>query len=365
MKVIFDHQIYLFQQYGGISRYFYELTSILTHELNVDVVNTICLSNNIYATPPLYSSAKFLPDYSFKGKARFMDTVNQISSLLKLNKKYDIFHPTYYDTYFLERIGKRPFVITFHDLTHEKLATRFEDLSRDKQLFQRRKLLLDRASKVISVSASTKNDIMDIYKVPSDKIEVVHLASSIWPGNQDMEIPYDNYILYVGNRQSYKNFILFIESISPLLQKDNALKVLCAGGGVFTLDEINLFNDFKIADQLIQISINDNLLSSLYKKALFFVFPSLYEGFGIPILEAFTCSCPVLLSDISPFREVASDAAIYFNPTEREDLLDKATQLLQDEYLRARLKTAGSNRGEEFTWFNTAKSHQEIYQSIL
>jgi len=365
MRILYDHQIYVEQEYGGISRYFYELGKELKTDLHVDVENTTCLSNNVYTTDPIYSSKKFFPNNKFKGKVRLLKIINELNSKVKLKGSYDIFHPTYYDTYFLKEIKNRPFVITFYDLIHEKFAHKFDDLTDDKQLFEKRKKLLDKASKIIAISNSTKNDIIEVYKVPETKIEVVYLASSINPGKRDNEIPYDNYILYVGNRRYYKNFKLFIEAIAPLLIKEKGIKVICAGGPKFDLSEMNFFIELKIANQLLQLSINDHLLSTLYKKALFFVFPSVYEGFGIPVLEAFSCSCATLLSATSSLPEVGGDAALYFDPYDKDDILDKVTLLLYDSDLRDKLKKNGVKRLKLFSWLQTAKDHYGIYKSVL
>jgi glycosyltransferase involved in cell wall biosynthesis len=365
MTILFDHQIYIEQEYGGISRYFYELSKGLKIDLKVDVKNTICLSNNIYTTDPIYTSIKFFPNNSFKGKARSLKIVNELNSKCRLKGNFDVFHPTYYDAYFFNNIKNRPFVVTFHDLTHEKLLHKFKILNTDKTLFDRRRLLLEKSAKIIAVSHCTKNDIVDTYKVDPSKIEVVYLANSIDSNNHEIIVPYKNYILYVGMRGFYKNFKLFVAAITPLLLKEKNLKVLCAGGGRFTKEEMVFFKSLRIIDQLIQVDINDQLLATLYKNALFFVFPSLYEGFGIPVLESFSCSCPALLSNTGSLPEIGGGSALYFNPTDKKDILDKVSLLLYDQNLRDKLKVAGLKREQEFSWTETTKGHYKVYKSLL
>src|ERR1700761_9822305 len=136
MKLLYDHQIYSFQNYGGISRYFYELSKGLKLDLKVDVANSVLLSSNVYTTDPLYQSQNILPNVSFKGKGWIFKNVNQLNSLLLINKQnFDIFHPTYFDTYFFNILKNKPFVITFYDLINEQLKDRFTELNIDNSLF--------------------------------------------------------------------------------------------------------------------------------------------------------------------------------------------------------------------------------------
>ena len=365
MKIVYDHQIYIWQEYGGISRYFYELSKALLKDPTLDVKNTVRLSNNEYTSDRLYNTHSFFTNQSFPGKFRILRIVNEWSSKKELNKGFDIFHPTYYDTYFFSTIKNKPFVITFYDLIHERFSNKFKNLGVDKDLFTRRKLLLEKATRVIAISQSTKNDIVDIYKIPEAKIDVVYLANSIDSKDSSTAIPYKNYILYVVRSNSYKNFTPFIKAITPLLIKEKDLKVVCAGGGRFDSTEQNLFTELKISDQMIQTGINDQLLAALYKSALFFVFPSNYEGFGIPVLEAFSCSCPALISDVSSLPEVGGNAALYFDPNDKSDILDKVSILLYDSDLRKKLAIAGLEREKLFSWSQTAIRHKEIYNLSL
>ena len=103
----------------------------------------------------------------------------------------------------------------------------------------------------------------------------------------------------------------------------------------------------------------------LYRDASFFIFPSLYEGFGMPILEAWSCNCPVLLADASCFPEIAGDAGLYFQPTSVDDMIDKMEKALTDEELRKSLMAKGSERVKMFSWKRCANEHFAIYSSLL
>jgi glycosyltransferase involved in cell wall biosynthesis len=115
----------------------------------------------------------------------------------------------------------------------------------------------------------------------------------------------------------------------------------------------------------VHFNLTDNQLAYVYSKALAFIFPSLYEGFGIPILEAFSCGCPVLLSNKSCFPEVAQDAAIYFDPQNSESILQAIEKVLIDKKLRSEKIEKGFKRLRDFSWQKMALHTENVYKSIL
>lgn len=368
MKVLFDHQTYVRQNYGGISRYFYELTKGLSQS-DIEVCNSVRYSSNVYTTDKVYYNAKpLLPSVKFRGKIRLSYLLNQLSTIQLLkDKSTKVFHPTYYDTYFLNHLKGLPFIITFYDLIHEKFGEEFKELKDERTLLYKRKILLDRAAKIIAISESTKSDIINMYNIEPKRIEVVYLANSLESASAyDIDSTIENnYVLFVGNRRLYKNFDLFVEAIQPLLIKEKSLKVICAGGGSFTKSEQHFLSNLKINNQVLQIPINDRKLSALYSKALFFIFPSMYEGFGIPVLEAFKNSCPVILSNTSSLPEVGGDAAVYIDPKNKEDILDKVESLVYNSQLRKNLIVKGKQQIQKFSWDKTVFHHENIYNSVI
>jgi glycosyltransferase involved in cell wall biosynthesis len=162
----------------------------------------------------------------------------------------------------------------------------------------------------------------------------------------------------------YKNFNYFVTAIADLLVNNN-LKLICAGGGIFTTQESNLLQSLNIQHKVIFKNIvNDDILANYYAHALFFCFPSIYEGFGIPVLEAFACGCPVLLSNGGSLPEIGGDAALYFQPTNKDSLLTQANKLLSDELFRKRLVEKANTRLHDFSWDKTYQSHLKVYESI-
>lgn len=366
MKILFDHQIFIAQKYGGISRYFFELIKEFKLIKNIDTDVPLLFSNNHYFSIN-YSFILnfFFVKRKFKGKQRIVSLINKLNTIWYLkNNKIDIFHPTYYDPYFLKYIKNVPYVLTVYDMIHEKFDYMFT--TKDTTSKNKRKLV-ENASKIIAISESTKRDIIEIYNIDESKIEVVYLGNSL-SYNQDGFINIDipkKYILFVGSRRRYKNFDRFVSSISEILINDKELSLLCAGGGKFDADEINSFSELNIADQIFQYDLNDLNLSNFYRYAELFVFPSLYEGFGIPVLEAFACECPLVCSNTSSLPEIAGNAAQYFDPNDEESIREAVGTVLNDKTLRSTLIQKGNERLAFFSWEKTAMQTKEIYRSIL
>lgn len=366
MKILYDHQTFTNQEYGGISRYYYELIRRFKgNEYSCDV--SLLLTNNAYLNSTTCKGLyPFFKKHNFRGKWEMMNKVNQYQSIRKIKKnKFDILHPTYYDTYFLKHLKDKPFVVTFLDMIQEKFADKYEIYIQDEETRKNKLLLLQKASKIISISESTKKDIIHIYGVDGDKIEVIYLGSSLnSEGNTDSLLPDTRYLLFVGNRNLYKNFNFYLESVAELL-KDFKIMLVCAGAGEFTDSEVNLIKELGLSDLVKHFKINDAILFSLYKNALAFVFPSLYEGFGIPVLEAFSSECPCLLSTGGSLREVGAEAALYFDPQNAKQIRDSLSALIVNQTLRNDLVEKGKERLKLFSWDKTYDKTIKLYESIL
>ena len=175
----------------------------------------------------------------------------------------------------------------------------------------------------------------------------------------------EKYILFVGNRASYKNFDNFSKALIPLFKINKKLNAVCAGGGEFSDKEINFFKTFNITDKFRQYSVNDSDMTLLYKNALVFVFPSLYEGFGLPILEAFNCGCPVAASNRGSLPEIAGNAAAYFNPEDISSITDAINNIIADDGTKEKMKKNGFEQLKKFSWEKTAEKTLDVYNSIL
>lgn len=367
MKILYDHQIFTGQKYGGISRYFFELIKRFNNTGHLYNVATVFSNNEYYnkqSNPGVFS---FFPDSNFKGKERVITFFNSLKSRTKIKQgDFDLFHPTYYDSYFLNLIKEKPYVVTCHDLIHEKFSNQYPNLKKDKSAFNGKKRILENANKIIAISKTTKNDLLQFYDLDCSKIDVVYHGKPIHNyDDENKTLKQEDYILFVGNRSMYKNFSFLLDSISDLLVQ-NKLKLFCAGGGSFNNYENRLISSLGLEDYVIHKKISKNIsLSSYYINALFFVFPSLYEGFGLPILEAFSCNCPVLLTNCGAFKEVASDSAMYFDPNNKDSLISALKELIGNHGLRKEYIKKGNLRLNNFSWEKTFEETLNVYQSAL
>lgn len=160
--------------------------------------------------------------------------------------------------------------------------------------------------------------------------------------------------------------MFFLESIIPLLKQDSSLHVLCAGSSNFADEEVRSFKKFNVEDRVLHRRFKDDEeLSYLYNNALCFVFPSLYEGFGIPVLESFVCECPTVVSNTSSLPEVGGNACEYFTPDNSESIKNAVKNVIYDESKRKKMILKGKERAKLFSWERTAKAYEKIYMSLV
>ena len=333
---------------------------------NVNFNLPLVLSNNQYISDKsLLKFINFLPNFDFLGKNRLFIFINQLNMINSLEySNYDIFHPTYYDTYFLKYIADKPFVVTVHDMIHEKFKELFKS---NDNTSEQKKILINKAKRVIAISENTKKDIVKILGVDESKIEVIYHGNSLKYENHSsarFNIQ-DNYLLYVGTRGKYKNFYNFIKSVTPLIKNNREIYVYCVGGRSFNNLEIAQFEHLGIINNIQHYDLDDKKLAYFYKNAMAFVYPSLYEGFGMPILEAFSCGCPLICSDQSCFPEIAGDAAVYFDPYSECSIKTSISKIIENPSLRKKMIDKGFNQLKKYSWNKAATQTENLYRSIL
>jgi len=375
MRVLYDHQVFWLQQYGGISRYYVELMSQLQCRERIDPALALWYSENRHllsstlvrdglapSKPPIYELVKKVQTSTKRDLIGFFDFRASKRALKKGD--FDLFHPTYYYPYFLNYLKGKPFVLTVYDMTHEVMPELFAP---NNPTMGNKKMLAERAEKVIAISHSTKNDLVRICGIDPSKVSVVHLASPLdgltVKGERPSGLP-DQYVLFIGNRGGYKNFTFLVEAMVGLLKVDQTMHIVCGGGAPFSEDERTMFREKGIEDRVIQFPVDDSTLVALYRGARAFVYPSLYEGFGLPILEAFGCGCPVIASNRSSFPEIAGDAGLYFDPSDMASLENTIYKVITDECTRARMIERGYARAKNFSWERMTEETIAVYRTI-
>ena len=363
IKVLTDYQAFSMQKYGGISRYFANIFYKAKISESVRVRLGLLYNSNYYIENEKFLLNNFLFRQFLKKESRAKKWNKAYCKYLLKENKFDIFHPTYYNAYFLNYL-KKPLVITVHDMIYEVLPEYFNN---NDPLTLQKKLLVQHANAIIAISESTKKDLMNILKVEPNKITVIHHGID---HTVPLEIkPVDglplNFLLYVGERTQYKNFFRFANCCAKLLNENDGLRIVFAGGGAIKHAELSKMESLGITDYCVQMNVTDAQLNYLYKKAKAFVFPSLYEGFGLPILEAFKAGCPIASSNTSCFPEIGGDAIAYFDPYDEQSMFNIISKLLVDDGKRANLVEKGYERLKMFSLDEQIEKTLAVYENVL
>lgn len=365
MKIAFGHQTFSLQRYGGISRYFVTLAEEL-HQLGEDVRIFAGLHQNQYlqgATKEIVVGA-CIEAFPAKTGSAFRVANHLFSQLNQSLWKPDIVHETYYSS--LPRMRSHaPRIVTVYDMIHEMFPNDFSRFDRTRHI---KRKAVNSADHVICISQSTKNDLLSYIDLDDSNISVVHLGVDIEvfrPQSCPTPIQSEPFLLYVGNRSGYKNFSGFLEAYSHSALLRNTVKVKAFGGGVFNATELNLIRELGIRDGYVsQISGDDEKLASMYRSALCLVYPSKYEGFGIPPLEAMASGCPVIASNTSSLPEVVRDAGIFFNPNRVDEIQIAMDTIASNIGLRSDLIARGLVNAQEFSWSKVAENTMRVYKLL-
>lgn len=356
MKILYDYQALRMQRYGGVSRYFFELASRLCREPDVQVAVPVLRSKNYYFQEFLGKPmAGDLP----VSLDRAVNLANRAYTLLTRARYADILHPTYYNPYALGWLSGR-LVVTVHDFTHERFPECFQ---KNDATAANKARMIRAADALIAISENTRRDILQYFPEAEGKITTIRHGLGDEPVTPaPFPLP-ERYILFVGERKGYKNFARFCEAMRRIMKNDDGLCVFCAGGGPFTAAETASFGRY--AGRFLQRTCTDAELAHAYQNALCFVFPSLYEGFGLPTLEAFGSGCPVVLSAASCLPEIGGDAAEYADPENAESIARAVERVLGSEPLRREMAARGKARLVNYRWESTARETLRLYERIL
>lgn len=370
LKILFDYHGVDIQSFGGVSLYAHELIRHLPVSCQAVLGCRMSVNEDFQRYPGVRKPPRWLleggclPERVRKSfRWRYVRFWNRrfLREMLSGGKTFDLLHVTWdLQSWCFPYLAGKPFVFTIHDLIPEINA--FSDTA----FAQRRRWLAEHAVRMIAVSEHTKRDCVKVWGVPDAKIDVVYHAPSVSAGEFSHQSKVDRapYVLFVGNRGGYKNFTWFVEAMAPLLRQRPSLRLVCTGYP-FDREESALLKRLGIEDRASARFVEAVELPSLYGAAAAFVYPSLYEGFGMPILDAFQAGCPVLLSRCSCFPEIGGEAVLYFEPGDAESLRTQIACCLDNAPFREALIAKGRERVKEFSWGKAALETSRVYEKAL
>lgn len=354
------------QSFGGISRYYKILAEELI-KLGHDINIFAGMHRNHYLDGIRAEVVKGfkIPQYPPKTSRIFAWVNHGLAEALMRNWRPDIIHETYYSS--LPRLNNKSFrVTTVYDMIHELFPDQFS--VRDKTT-ERKKSTFSRVNHIISISESTKRDLIDLFGISDEKISVVHLGvdfSAFMNARSTFNYTHKPYILFVGNRGGYKNFDGFLKAFASSERLKADFDIVAFGGGSFIDNEKTLFKTLGLKEaQVRHVGGDDQKLASVYSMAHVFVYPSLYEGFGLPPLEAMASGCPVISSNTSSMPEVVGVAGEYFNPSVIEDMRHAIERVVYSDQRRIELVNLGYENIKNFSWHDCARKTLEVYKEVI
>lgn len=372
MKIIVDGVIFRLQKHGGISRIYQEILPRMFNNSKGKNLKILMPGTSLQTLPALdhlphmMTSPKWCKHVKPLALRKLLVYFfEKIVMPLRLNSSSDsIWHSSYFTLPFGWR-GKK--IVEVYDLIHERYPEMFSGKAND-AFRKKKKKAIEAADAIICISEATKKDVCRVYNVNAANVYAVPLAASEFFKNkpetnckQDIK---DNYFLYVGTRVAYKNYDFLLEAFAKWSLTNDSTKLIVVGPPLNKL-EIEKISELKISARVINKSnVTDEELMRLYNNATAFIYPSEYEGFGIPILEAMACGCPVISSNIPTSKEVAGDAVLYFDLGDESRLIECLSDVIEDKR-RESLIALGLKRYKLFTWDKTATGTLEVYDQVL
>lgn len=355
----------------GISEYAFELLKQFSNSKKEDTQFVVYLKEKPRADMPKENS---FWKYRIVGPKKLWTQIGLPFDLFTHSPRPDVFFtPTHYSP----RFSPVKTAVSIMDLSY----IHFPELFRKSDLYQLQnwsKYSILKATRVFTISNFSKDDIIKVYKLPSEKVVVTHLglkmktdisASKVDEKEVLQKLDLNSpFILFVGTLQPRKNLQRLIQAFGKIKKSNEYPKLQLAIVG----KKGWLFEDILKEPQKLGIAssvrflefVSDKELGVLYKNAEFFVLPSLYEGFGLPVLEAMSFGCPVITSNISSLPEAAGDAALYVDPESIDDIAAKMETLLKDDNLKNELKEKGYKQVKKFSWEKTAQETLSVLQTI-
>ena len=352
IKVLFESSIFLHQKVGGISKYITKLNKHLPkYGVSSKIFSPLSINHNLYKNSDNIFFLKFKYIPRFCRKLFFL--INNFCTIIYiLIKKPDIIHFSYYNNSIVSFINI-PYIITVYDLIHEKIKSTQEQFKKKK--------LFNKAKHIICISNQTKKDLINVYKIDKNKVSVIYLGTE----KKKLKIKRKkDFILFVGSRIRYKNFKKLVQAFASSKYLRKKYKIICYGGNDFENQELKFFESLGVREKIIHLKGDDSRLEKLYREASLYISLSLFEGFGLTLLEAMNFKCPVVCSDIPVFREIYKNSCHYVNPKNITNIKIGIENVLKSQRKQKKLINKSNKIVEEYDWEKCAFNTSEIYKKI-
>jgi glycosyltransferase involved in cell wall biosynthesis len=361
IRVLFDNQIFQLQSHGGISRYFTELIREFNSNpslgiepvLSQDKVHNKHLLNEsgIVGLKPIHSRLRaFLNLLSFQLLVRRRPT------------DVDIVHSTFYLPGFFPKKTGALAAVTVYDMIPEL----YPDRRRLWNPHFQKKSYLRKADLVVAISESAANDMKNVLGIDREStITYLGVGTEFQSGLEPPSWITAPYFVFVGNRSGYKDADVAFEAFALVAKSNPELRLLLVGGGLLSTGELNALRSLGISSRVEQRNVSNSDLPNAYSNALGLLYPTRYEGFGLPLLEAMASEIPVLCSNTDINREIAGEAGNFFEVGNSKALADlMASVFITPEGFKDRL-SLGKSRSKEFTWRRCAEITANSYRKLL
>lgn len=358
MRVLIDPQIFQLQRRGGVSRLFSSLATEIEAAGAADVVLPFRYTLNEQVALDFPSRMRLVKPRGW-WQTRVLQAANRARR--PQLRGVDVVHHTWYGREFIDRYRTQARVSTVFDMIPEVLP---EVSGGDPHAGKRE--FLEASDAIVCISHTTKADLLKVWGDFGKPVHVTHLGVEeqfFDPAPASVALP-DDYVLFVGKRANYKNFQLLADAFVQVAGEQPGLHLVAVGGGPFTAEESAHLERHGVLERCHQLDVSEADLPGVYAAARLFVFASRYEGFGLPVVEAYATRCPLVIADTPCLREVAGDEAEIVSPDDPAELADVLRASAEPDVERDARVERGLARAREFTWARTAQQTLEVYRQV-